>query len=328
VYVVLFKDGKVSAPVKINTAAGGQAIEYEWGGRFVAVSADDSAIWSEDGGETWTEAALPGSYYWDNVVYGDGVFIATGGYQSNVRQGAKSIDGGQTWEEMILPTTGRVKVGYGDGVFVALGRTTNQAAARSEDGGETWEEVTLPVSGDWKRVAYGNGVFITADFNDGSNTAIRSEDGGKTWTEVTLPVSTKWAEVSYGNDVFVAVGDNAAAKSEDGGKTWTEVTPLSSPDYYWSSVAYGNGVFVAIDYGKDTNGSDKAVWSVDGETWTDAVLPSSTQWVKVAYGGGMFVAIDLNNSGAARSEDGGRTWMAITPLPDGIWPFITFGECP
>ncbi|MDR2246290.1 MAG: hypothetical protein LBE17_06415 [Treponema sp.] len=32
VYVVLFKDGKVSAPVKINTKKSGEAVEWNWGG--------------------------------------------------------------------------------------------------------------------------------------------------------------------------------------------------------------------------------------------------------------------------------------------------------
>jgi hypothetical protein len=329
VYVVLFKDGKVSAPVKINTAAGGQAIEYEWGGRFVMTSSNNQVCWSEDGAQTWTVAALPSIAFWNSGAYGDGVFILTG-HNNSAPRGAKSIDGGQTWKEMIPPTTGRVQLGYGDGVFVALGWGTTQAA-RSEDGGETWEAVTLPVSGQWKRVGYGSGVFISLDYSDDSNTTIRSEDGGETWEAVTLPVSTKWTDASYGNGVFVLVGDNAAAKSEDGGETWTEVTSLSSPDYYWSSVAYGNGVFVALDYGKGA-GSNKAVWSVDGETWTDAVLPSSLQWYDVEYGVGVFVATNIQNTGgriAARSEDGGRTWTEITLPTDSVsWPRTIFGECP
>ncbi|MDR2742708.1 MAG: hypothetical protein LBB98_11240 [Treponema sp.] len=59
VYVILFQNGKVSAPVKINTKKGGLDVDNVWGSKFIAVSGS-TAVMSEDGGKTWTMAALPG----------------------------------------------------------------------------------------------------------------------------------------------------------------------------------------------------------------------------------------------------------------------------
>jgi hypothetical protein len=52
VYVVLFKDGKVSAPAKINTAEGGGDVDWIWGDPhksfFVASNGDDAAVGTEE----------------------------------------------------------------------------------------------------------------------------------------------------------------------------------------------------------------------------------------------------------------------------------------
>jgi hypothetical protein len=51
VYVVLFKGGKVSEPVKINTAKGGQDVDRD--SLFVVVASDSNqAVWSDNGGVT------------------------------------------------------------------------------------------------------------------------------------------------------------------------------------------------------------------------------------------------------------------------------------
>jgi hypothetical protein len=78
VYVVLFKDGKVSASFKINTKEGETEVGGEWGHRFVAVaSGSDKAAWSADG-TIWKEVTMPSTGY-GRIVYGNGRFVAYGG---------------------------------------------------------------------------------------------------------------------------------------------------------------------------------------------------------------------------------------------------------
>ncbi|MDR2741224.1 MAG: glycoside hydrolase [Treponema sp.] len=323
VYVILFKDGTVSAPIKINTGSGNGEVGYEWGqGRFVAVSGGPNAAWSDDGGETWTAAALPGSFSWDCLAYGNGVFVtvASGNYA------AWSDDGGEIWTAATLPySINWSGLAYGNGVFVAVAQNSDKVA-RSKDGGKNWMAATLPSSAYWSRVAYGDGIFVTVTLNTNDEVAW-SDDGGETWTAAALPSSASWYGLAYGNGVFVVVAvSNEAAWSDDGGKTWNMATLPSSAAW---RVNYGNGIFVAI-----AEGDDKTAWSDDGgKTWTETALPDFGSWFSVTYGDGMFVAVSGDGhydavlggwsaSWSARSVDNGKTWIPAGTLPASPWPEI------
>jgi hypothetical protein len=61
-------------------------------------------------------------------------------------------------------------------------------------------------------------------------------------------------------------------------------------------------------------GSNLAASSLDGITWTSRTMPASRDWNAVVYGGGIFVAVAGNLDSGAISTDG-TTWTATT-LPD------------
>jgi hypothetical protein len=71
-------------------------------GKFVIVARNfDQAVYSEDG-INWFLTPMPSQYYWDDVCYGNGVFVAIGGSSWDDTKAAYSYDG-INWEETVLP---------------------------------------------------------------------------------------------------------------------------------------------------------------------------------------------------------------------------------
>jgi hypothetical protein len=126
-------------------------------GRFVAVNAYDNTAAYSDDGITW--ASMPLTIVRDawSVMYGNGVFVATG--DSNL--GAVSTDG-VNWSQVTLPSYGSWRAGtFGDGTFVILCGSTYRMAVSTD--GVNWTQSSLPTYGGnpWTSAAYGGGVFVT-----------------------------------------------------------------------------------------------------------------------------------------------------------------------
>jgi len=193
-----------------------------------------TAAYSTDG-STWSVSTMPSSLNWNNVKYGNGIFVAVAGNYT--------------------------------GTQPAGGTTT---AATSTDG-ITWTIVTMPSSQNWYGLEYGNGRFV-ATASSNSNGAAYSTNG-ISWTASSLPVSGDYWNVAYGNGTFVALpgannlASNAATSTD--GVTWVQRSlPLNSQ---WRTLAYGNGLFFGYDgWGSYSN----AIYSTDGITWSNTVIPN------------------------------------------------------
>jgi hypothetical protein len=102
----------------------------------------------------------------NQVVFGNGIFIAVGGPQTGTNIGVKSSDG-VTWEQtgdLKLPAENNYTyLGYGAGVFL-VGDSTG-AASYSSDNGATWTPASTPFkTGNAQTaiqgIAYGAGKFV------------------------------------------------------------------------------------------------------------------------------------------------------------------------
>lgn len=244
-----------------------------------------------------------------------------------------------TWTQGTLPHSAWWTAGaFGDGKFVAIGKSSPAKAAYSSDG-VNWTStpfVELPQYSYWgsESLAYGNGKFVAVGGDSSKSNVGAFSTDGINWTQTTLPVSAWWRSITYGNGRFVAVANNSdqlgdainvAAYSDDG-INWTQ-TELPSAQF-WSSVAYGNGKFVAVSgFG---SGSTVGAYSSDGITWQASTMDLK-YWSSVTFGDGKFVAIASNNSNPQTgmySVDG-ITWtsMTFTALGDGNnYASVSYGE--
>jgi hypothetical protein len=159
---------------------------------------------------------------------GPGPWVAGG--DGNTVKMIYSTDG-INWTGRTMPLNRNWRVGYGNGVFVAVATDSTDAASSTD--GITWTSRTTPSAASWEAVTYGNGVFVTIGYPNSAATSTN----GTTWTARTLPSSRDWQSLAYGNGIFVAltIGSDYTATSPDG-VTWTQRALGSA---MWESVVYG-----------------------------------------------------------------------------------------
>jgi hypothetical protein len=136
-------------------------------GKILYADPSDLATWTE--GETGAETALAdlfGGGVVNQVVFGDGVFIAIGGPSSGTNIGVKSSNGitwTQTGDLKLTAQTNYTYIGYGAGVFLV--GDANGSASYSTDNGESWTAITNTIFNDGatiaiQGIAYGAGKFV------------------------------------------------------------------------------------------------------------------------------------------------------------------------
>jgi hypothetical protein len=262
-------------------------------------------------GTTWTARSMSVSVNYQQIVFGNGLFLATGDGSANYSISTDGIN----WVTKVYPSSSAWRQAvYGNGVWVAVSNSTNVAASTA-DPNSTWTARTLPSSMSAKALAYGNPggnpIFVCLSSNGNSTVAASSTDGA-TWVARTLPApgpSTTWNAVAYGNGVFIAVANNVAttvaARSTDG-INWS---PVVLPSGLWNGVVYGAGTWVAVG-----NNNVAATSTDDGATWQARSMPVAAGGC-VTYGNGMFVA---GSSSIIASSPDGIAWTIRPQSPNSI----------
>ena len=281
-------------------------------GTWVALpSANATGAYSIDG-TSWSTLALPSVQSWSGVAYGNGYWaiIASGGTTAAV-----SKSNGAGWTNTTLPATANWNgIAYGNGTFVAISSSSYNVAYSTNYGyswsaGQSSSTVTatgFTVSGGVATITFATTSvppFIVGNTTYGTPSTI-SLSG-------FTPLQTS-GSVNTINGTFTVVSCTTSQVTFNLTGTYT-VAALGTVTGYqsgmptngsWSSVTYGKGIFVAVQ-----NGTNQAVYSTDGKTWTATTLPSSTAWSSVAYGNGAFVAVANTTSTSAYSNDG-KNWYA------------------
>jgi hypothetical protein len=251
----------------------GAALTLAYGnGRFVAAAKGDKIVYS-DNGETWTlvEDGGLGHYAIEDIVYGNGCFVAVGyvweqfdgiiGYSSD----------GETWtlvEDGSLDIDLFSCIAYGNGQFIAGG--SKGRAAYSNDG-KTW--AAIPGSPfedfDFRIITYGNGRFVARCSIFNGPEMVAYSDDGINWTALSDGPFTWYSvlNIVYANDLFIAVSHSARMAYSIDGETWYSgpegngftIRALEGPGDNLRGIAYGNGRFV-IGGGNGARGSSKLAW--------------------------------------------------------------------
>lgn len=329
-YVAIARQSALTAysadGINWSSASFGVGEEWDWcgiaygNGIFVAVAESDSATTrrarSLDGGLSWSLGAVPSGA--TAIAYGQERFVIVEGNFSNAA--AYSADG-LTWSQRVLPGNGDstesnwMDVAHGNGRFVAIADNNGQVAV-SIDRGTTWFASQLPANAPWKKLAYGNGVFlafaegdVAASSTDGIIWTLRdfeatdidilntSKDRVVPWAASNSLVSDTWGAVTFGGGKYVALAFDGgatapAASYSTNGTSWTASTfPAGSNDV--RAIAYGGGWYV-VPYAQ----ANDIATSQDGITFTfqSNVLSSTADWCLVAYGAGRFVTVPFNSN--------------------------------
>lgn len=228
---------------------------------------------------------------------------------------------------------------YGNGVWVAVGRTSALSIVYSFNGINGWTNATLPTftgGVEWNSVCYGGGKFVAVSLylssgatNPGYSTVYSTD--GINWNLSTIITgdTASWASVCYGlvSEVgrFVAIGNSVSMYSVDG-ITWTR-SATSELSLFGSIVAYGNNWFVA-----NSSSINAFFTSIDGTSWTQR-LPTVTDTINTSqalsgsalcFGNGKFVILS-NGSGLSTSDPTGL-WTKNTLPNSYVWSSVCYGN--
>jgi hypothetical protein len=208
-------------------------------------------------------------------------------------------------------------VGYGNGMFVAVGGDANGMIMRTIDG-VNWEEDLWPEGTNWLGdVAYQDGVWVAVG---GNGVIVRSTDDGDSWTENPQRLARAGRTIIAAQGRLVAAGDGGSiAVSTDLGLSWDESTDTSGIGF---ALAYGQGTFVGFASQWNGSGFDTAcIVSPDAMAWSSCPIESSA-FGRPASGEGVVVV--QTAEGYAWVDRAGWSTAAVsfpTQLVrgDGVW---------
>ena len=319
------------------------------GGQFVAVGYG-GMIFTSPNGISWTMRSTSSSLAMEDVAYGNGKYVAVGGYPNNER--LISTDG-ITWTTQ-LPATGTsynlYDITYGNGQFVAVGY---YGAVLTSPNAMTWTKRDIGLLETMQGVVYANNQFVTV------GTSIRRSTDGATWQATSAPDGqSNLSSVAYGNGRYVTFGNSynngstAQLLVSTDGVTFnrTEFPNYPAP----SDVAFGQGLFASVDYyGNILTSPDGIAWtfrklgssykaivygknrfvavgmalpivSTNGLTWTPASTQPPTGLIDIAYGNGLFVAVGSN--GVICTSPDGSIWTSRVSNTTSTLSGIAYGN--
>jgi len=304
-------------------------------GRYVAIARESSVSAFSIDGINWTATGLGDVADWNDVAYGNGVFVAIAQSDSSSSLRAISTDGGSNWSLSTI-ASGSIAITYGATRFVVVEGNFSNSVAYSTNG-VAWTVATLPANDDssesnWVDVTWGNGRYVA--ISDSSLMAAYSFDGA-TWYKSNLPAEAEWTSVRYGQGVFYATAKGEVAASSPDGVNWTLrdaiITPLditatsedTNPGIYtartlpasvdWTDVIWTGTKFVAV--GNNATGAfdtGYAASSTNGETWIAETITSAAgfEFKSIAYNGSNKYVVFINSSRNILGSADGVTWTA------------------
>ena len=290
------------------------AAASDGGNRVVFVGSAGEAVFSTDGGASWTLAASSYSvsglltiFGASDVEYGAGRFVAT-----KPLAVAHSPDG-DTWTSVSLSSllsSDPVAISYGGGRFVVV---SSEAAITSTDG-ISWAACSVPVGfSSSALLTYGSSGFIVRHMNAALGAYVSAD--GITFTLNSSAVWNTNAKRPVRSGTFLVQPSGATAtncwRSADGGMTWASVS-LGVSAYWLKAFSCTGRVFLC----RNSAAGNVYESYTDGGSWAAATLPvsttivagtgSSSRYLLVNSGGVLFtgfppsaITIDANPSDLA-----------------------------
>lgn len=278
-------------------ATGNYAIAFG-AGLFVAVNSGSATYYTSPDGISWTTRTLPVSASWSDIKFANGYFLVLPNVSGSVYY---STDGISWTAGASLPARAGswLALGFGNGVWVAVGDNSATICATSSDNGATWTSQTYPTGLTYRAVAYGAGLFVAV----GTSDAVMTSPTGVTWTDRTGGgLGTTWQDLVFDGTAFVATGGpsgNGSSMRSTNGTSWTQT--VINPSANVTGVATDGASFIAVQNG---------IYSVcqrstDGINFSSVSYPSGISSSSIAFGANTWVAAPNNTTSAYMYSAGG-----------------------
>ena len=283
---------------------------------------------STDGGASWKELPIVPDQINPLVASPVAPYPLWGAAQAGGVWLVRSDDGvnwattGATWP--LFPDGASADVAYASG-------TGPTRLVQTADRGRTWQDLPTPTGGVGTLVATcpppRSCIYVVQSTGSGTTTSVmsRSDDRGRTWSAPTAVTNwgTRSAIVVSPDDpkLLLQGRDGGVYQTRDGGGTWNYV-PISGQGVVGVAFLSGSEVLAVSDTRQLLHSSN------GGDDWT-VVAPNPmpvgyTRGIvrSVLHPGTLFV---LTGGGPDaplfRSDDGGATWKAQSPLGDSVMDF-------
>ena len=213
-------------------------------------------------------------------------------------------------------------VGYGDGMFVAVGGDANGMIMTTTDG-VTWDEDLFPQGTGWLGdVAYLDGTWVAVG---GNGVVVRSTDGGVQWTQNEQSLDSPARTIIVAEGKFVAAGDNGSIAVSPDGLAWDQTF---DPSGLGLQLAHGLDTFVGFASQWNGAGFDTACTvSDDAVAWAPCPVSSASFGTPAAGDGAIVVQTE---GGYAVTTDGTRWSTVPGDFPsrlvygDGVWVGLSY----
>jgi hypothetical protein len=173
-----------------------------------------------------------------------------------------------------------------------------------------WTQRTLPISIGWSAIA-SDGTNVVATGYTLTERAVYSTDGIN-WSTSNMPDANGYQAIAYGAGLFVANATNSSVTATSPtGATWTQRSNLAVSSWYGLCMRYNGSIFLELAY----NSANRAAYSSNGITWTDANIPGDSGqavWNRLGVNGSLFLAVNASANTYAATTTNGSTWTVRT----------------
>ena len=260
-----------------HIVGGGKGIVYV-DGKYYLLSESPAKVCVSEDLENWTEYQLNSSYLKPhNIVYGNGIFIITGGSSTSTDTWYYRSTDGITWTPHKFNTDTSFginsnSVKFINNRFIALlgiwwSRTVDGKKIRTKTenwfyestNGINWTKHQLIVESgenlDQMDIDYAKGIYVRV----GESGSIFTSTNLDNWIRRTSGTNLKLVGITHGKGQFVITGDKGTILTSNNGTNWTKQD--STTDAYLIRSRYANGMYIACGY----NGV--ILQSIDGIMW-------------------------------------------------------------
>lgn len=255
--------------------------------------------------DNWTTTQVnTNSYGLQNVVYGNGCYVAVGEY-SDFGAIYSSADGFNWTLRYSDPGAWGLKMAFCGGRFAGV---SSWGITVVSTNGTNWTAGALPYqyAGSFGMpfdAGYGLGVYVVVGQTNGVGTILTSTDA-ITWTSRRSAPRQAGPVVSltYGASTLVAVGNNDGFEyTSSDGVHWTQSSIPGG-----NQISFGNGLFF-VPLNNQTN-----LISLDGFTWSQQATGLTNRLGKIVYVNGIYLS---GGTSLATSSDGTNWFQYPQTIP-------------
>jgi len=255
-------------------------------------------------GYNWNQATVDIERAWNNVVYGNGRFLALeqglipyvyGNDDLNYRL-ATSEDG-QNWTVIRTLTTDS----YLSNLFFVNDRfilVTNTTTAYYSFDGSDWVEFQMPLAGNWTDIIYDEDQYVAIRYKQLQDLegALATSSDGINWTQISAPPNeTRWQTLRKIGNLYIMLGTNYIATSLDLESWNIKSNTYANAEHYFNVATMQDAIVVISARGYSVSFDNTETWTRYPVGGFSDIIAVNGQFMMSKIDGTMWISPDGRN---------------------------------